>query len=187
MAEYGNNYAYGMSPAYKDDGVVIILVNKVEPDTGELTPKSFPVLDVVPSEFEFGYTGLNFVPKKYLWDFGDGETSELPTPRHTYNTYGFHRVYLNLMNMGGETSVASELYDHSIVLGKVDFSGEPLRGDKPLNVLFEDSSIAPTGYQYTGLQWDFGDTHGSTGQTTSNNYLDYGSYTVTVNVSIDNL
>lgn len=187
MAEYGSNYAYGMSPVYKDEGIVIILVNKVEPDTGDLTPKSFPILDVVPSEYLFGYTGLNFVPKRYLWDFGDGTNSESPTPRHVYNTYGYHKVFLTLMNNSGETGIASELYDHSIVLGKVDFSGEPLRGDKPLDVSFEDNSLAPTGCQYTGLQWDFGDTHGSTGQTPSNNYLDYGSYAVGVNVIIDNV
>jgi PKD repeat protein len=187
VAEYGSNYAYGMSPGYKDDAVVILLVSKVEPGTEELTPKTFPVLDVVPSEYEFGYTGLNFIPKKYLWDFGDGTTSDQPKPRHTYSTYGFHRVYLTLMNVSGETMVASQLYDHSIALGKVDFSGEPLRGDKPLNVSFEDSSIAPTGCQYTGLQWDFGDTHGSTGQTTSNNYLDYGSYAVEVNATLDTI
>lgn len=188
MSEFSGGYSYVMNPSYKDDGVTgLITIKKIEPDTEEKTPREFPVLDVISSEYQFGYTGMSFVPSNAYWDFGDGSMSNLPSPRHTYDRYGYNKVILVVSNNLGETSVIDGLTDHIITLGDVNFVGDPLRGEKPLSVSFEDNSIAPTGYQYTGMQWDFGDTQGSTGQSPTHNYLDYGSYTVQMNVVIDSI
>jgi hypothetical protein len=186
VADYGENYAYGMSPTYKDEGNSgVMLISKIDPDTKNLIPKSFPVIDTMPSEYLLGYTGLGFVPKKHNWDFGDGTNSDSPKPKHTYNTYGYHRITLSVMNNRNEWSTVADLYSHLVALGKVDFIGKPLEGDKPLLVYLEDNSLAPTGYQYTGLQWDLGDTQGATGQNISHSYLDYGSYTVSIEEYLD--
>lgn len=188
MANYGENYDYGMSPTYKDEGQSgRLLVSKVE-DTGSLTSKSFPVLDVIPSSYKFGYTGLFFSPKKYRWDFGDGTGSYDPTPEHTYNTHGHHDVQLFIMDNYNEWHRVADIYTHFITLGKLNFEGSPLKGDRPLEVTFEDSSFSPTGCYYTGMQWDFGDTYGSTGLNPEpHTYLDYGSYTVGINVLLNRL
>ena len=188
MASLEDNYEYGVSPLYKDDGVTgLIFIKKIDPDTGEKTLIDFPVIDISDSEYQLGYTGLNFVPNKIFWDLGDGSKSSNSTPVYTYNTYGYHKVALTVMNNLGETAVINNVEDHYIIIGKMDFSGDPLSGDKPLTVSFEDDSVAPTGYQYTGMQWDFGDSRGATGQNPTHNYQDYGSYTVGINATLDNI
>lgn len=189
MANYGENYVYGESPTYKDDGQEgVILVSSVDSDTGDITPTDFPILDIVPSSYKFGYTGLFFVPKRVSWDFGDGTSSSDPDPTHTYNTHGYHDVQLSIMDNGGHWYRVAAIYRHHIALGKMDFSGDPLRGDKPLTVTFEDENYAPTGSSYTGMQWDFGDTYGATGMNPSpHTYLDYGSYTVEIDATLDTI
>lgn len=166
----------------------LIFLSKIDSVTGDVNPTSFPVLDITPSIYEFGYTGLSFIPKRFSWDFGDGNSSNDPIPDHTYNTYGYHDVQLSVMNNSGEWYTVDNGNNHYIVLGKIDFSGNPLRGDKPLEVTFSNSSIAPTGSQYTGMQWDFGDTYGATGSNPPpHTYLDYGSYTVEMDVILNNI
>jgi PKD repeat protein len=159
-----------------------IIVYKIDPITGELTSKSFPVIDIVPIQIQFGTIEIPFIPKEYLWDFGDGSSSKEITPKHTYNTYGYHKVFLLIKDNSEVWHKIAPLSDNAIILGKLEFSGDPRVGDKPLSVNFVDHSLAPTGYQYTGLQWNFGDTYGATGSTPlPHTYMDYGSY----NVGID--
>ncbi len=46
----------------------------------------------------------------YLWNFGDGTTSTLSNPTHTYNTPGRYTITLTVMN-GGESSMTTrEIY-----------------------------------------------------------------------------
>lgn len=189
MANYGSNFEYGMSPTYKDEGQAgVILVSKVDAETGDITPKSFPVLDIVSSKYKFGFTGLYFTPKKFLWDFGDGSGSSDPYPEHTYTTRGYHDVMLSIMDNYNDWYRVAAIYSHDIILGKLDFEGAPLSGERPLTVTFEDASYSPTGCFYTGMQWDYGDTYGATGLTPPpHNYLDYGSYTVGINVTLDKI
>jgi hypothetical protein len=189
VGSYGENYVYGMSPTYKDgDDAGTLLVSKVDPDTGIATRKDFPVLDVIPSKYLFGATGLYFVPKAYLWDFGDGTSSTEPSPVHTYNTIGYHKIVLSVKNNSGEWAYIKGVVEHLIGLGKVDFSGYPRVGDKPLSVSFTDHSLAPTGCFYTGMQWDFGDTYSATGlQPAPHKYMDYGSYNVGVSAALEKM
>lgn len=186
MDNYGSNYAYGSSPSYKDAGQAgVIQISKVE-ENKQLTPKTFPVLDVVPASYKLGVTGLQFIPKRYLWDFGDGTSSNKVNTEHTYNSLGHHDVMLSVMDNYNTWHRIEEAQPHKIVLGKLDFEGTPRRGDKPLEVTFEDVSFSPTGCFFTGLQWDFGDTYGATGPNPApHNYLDYGSYTVGINALLD--
>lgn len=166
----------------------MILVSSVNSDTGEVSPDNFPILNIVPSRYLFGFTGLPFVPNGYLWDFGDGTNSSAPNPEHTYTTHGYHDIRFSIKDNYGSWNSIDGATSHNIALGKLDFEGSPLRGDKPLLVTFGDGSSAPTGSQYTGMQWDFGDTYGATGLNPEpHNYLDYGSYTIGVNVTLDNI
>lgn len=46
----------------------------------------------------------------YLWDFGDGATSDLPSPTHTYQQAGDHTVSLTVSGPGGTDTVAKPDY-----------------------------------------------------------------------------
>jgi PKD repeat protein len=47
--------------------------------------------------------------KDYLWDFGDGKSSTLSNPSHTYTSTGKFIVKLTVKNPSGETIVSKEL------------------------------------------------------------------------------
>lgn len=49
----------------------------------------------------------NAQPINYLWDFGDGQTSNLQNPSHTYNELGNYIVKLTI-NSGSETDIFSK-------------------------------------------------------------------------------
>jgi len=59
---------------------------------------------------------VNFVdnswprPTSYLWDFGDGNTSDLKNPSHTYESAGNYSVALNVKDNFGENKVTKTDY-----------------------------------------------------------------------------
>jgi len=157
----------------------MIYARQINPDSGESILRSFPLLDVIPSEISFGLTGLGYIPVAYSWDFGDGDTSNKKLPSHTFNSYGSHRIRVSAQKNDGSWVIYDD--DNHVILGKLDFEATPEKGDKPLLVTFSDASIAPEDYRFTGMIWDFGDTYGATGQQdTYHTYSEYGSYSVTV-------
>lgn len=190
MAEYGNNYNYGDSPFYKDDTNTMgaITISKKGPNDSSFVPKEFPLIDVIPTEVAFGITGLEFLPISYSWDFGDGTCSTKKNPSHIYTTHGYHRVFAYVKDRVNGVPINVGGYGNYVVLGKIDFNGDPKKGDKPLEVLFQEESIAPTGCQFTGIQWDFGDSFGATGiQRPPHTYIDYGSYSVNMKTTFDKI
>lgn len=52
-------------------------------------------------------------PESWLWDFGDGNSSTLQTPIHTYTSPGTYTVQLTVANGSGEGSIVKE--DHITV------------------------------------------------------------------------
>lgn len=52
------------------------------------------------------FTGqLTNTPTSWLWNFGDGTTSVLPNPCHTYTSPGIYRVSLTLSNAAGSDTI----------------------------------------------------------------------------------
>ncbi len=45
-------------------------------------------------------------PTEWLWDFGDGQTSTVQNPTHTYSTPGTYSVTLTATNSGGSTNTS---------------------------------------------------------------------------------
>jgi PKD repeat protein len=155
-----------------------VVISQRDPVSGELVDKSLPLLGVMPLEVYFRLIDLEFTPYEYLWDFGDGTTSSKANPVHLYNTYGYHKIFVFIRNYGG-SFISVSIPNRDIILGKLDFSGIPRSGDKPLSVQFDLDSIAPTGCQFTGMLWDFGDSIGATGmQGPLHPYSGYGAYSV---------
>ena len=49
-------------------------------------------------------------PDSYLWKFGDGTTSTLKNPSHTYSVPGYYKVSLTASNAAGSSSMAMNVY-----------------------------------------------------------------------------
>ncbi|MFN7975615.1 MAG: PQQ-dependent sugar dehydrogenase [Acidobacteriota bacterium] len=116
----------------------------------------------------------------YSWDFGDGGTSTLVNPSHTYNAPGTYTVALTATGPGGSDTNTKPGYITVTVNAPVaDFSAAPLTGPAPLAVAFTDMSTGPI----TTWAWDFGDGGTSATQNPGHTYLAAGSYTVALTVT----
>jgi PKD repeat protein len=95
----------------------------------------------------------------HAWAFGDGTTSSLASPTHTYASAGVYSVSLTETGTGGSSTLTR--VDYVVVTDPApvaEFTATPLRGGAPLSVAFEDLSNGAI----TSWSWDFGDGKTST-------------------------
>jgi len=122
----------------------------------------------------------------WLWNFGDGTTSNLQNPAHTYTAGGIFSVTLSVNGPGGSNVITKLNLIVANVVGdlNVDFVANQTTGTAPFTARFRAFNI--TGQALTGT-FDFGD--GSTGTVGLGNgrashvYSQPGVYTVTLTAS----
>lgn len=107
-------------------------------------------------------------PGAWLWDFGDGTTSALQNPVHTYTQAGLFSVSLTPLNGNWIPLVMHDL----IELHTSTFLHDVGAGVASLTVTFTDTSAA------TSWLWDFGDGNTSTLQNPVHTYTRAGEYLV---------
>ncbi len=132
-----------------------------------------------PIKIQFNDTSSNN-PTNWLWDFGDGTTSTLENPSHTYNRSGNYTVTLTVGNTAGENSlIKSNLITVNWPLPVAIFNYNVKNGTSPLNVQFTDNSTGDV----TSWNWNFGDGTTSTLKNPNHIYSAAGTYTVTETVT----
>ena len=110
----------------------------------------------------------------YLWDFGDGVTSTLPSPSHTYSAAGDYTVTLTATSDVGCGVAVTQSTVTINPLPVVSFStSTPCCTDRGIQFTF-------TGSGATSLLWDFGDGSTSTVVNPTHVYTAAGTYTVTL-------
>ena len=135
-----------------------------------------PTAGLAPLAVDFTDQSTGGTPTSWLWDFGDGGTSTLPDPAHTYLTSGFYTVTLTLTNAYGMSQrVQTDLIAVDFIPPVADFSGTPTSGASPLVVQFTDES---GGGVTTSWDWFFGDGGVSSAQHPSHTYTAAGTYSV---------
>jgi PKD repeat protein len=119
-------------------------------------------------------------PTQWVWTFGDGTTSSLKNPRHTYTDPGTYTVTLRVTNEKGQSDLIKINYvTADIHVPIADFECNPVLGPSPLTVQFTDESeFLP----YLWF-WDFGDGTTSTVQHPTHTYTVPGTYTVVLRSS----
>ncbi len=128
------------------------------------------------NRMSLSFTDESILPQTWLWDFGDGVTSTLQNPAHTYAAYGVYTVQLTVTN--GSCSHTSS---RSIVLIKQnpDFTTLTPEICKGLPVSFTPSNFNQPGTRR--LLWNFGDGSPTSDQgfgPASHTYTSSGFYTV---------
>jgi PKD repeat protein len=111
--------------------------------------------------------------ESYSWDFGDGKTSTLEDPSHTYSAPGTYTVKLTVSKNG-----CSKTCPGSVVVILADCNWTAC---SPMCNGTEMQFNAPSGMD-TYL-WDFGDGSSSTEEDPSHLYPAPGAYTVTLAVT----
>ena len=121
----------------------------------------------------------------WRWDFGDGGSSTVQNPTHTYTVPGRYTVKL-IANPAGPCTDSIVKVNYITAQGiKLGAWATPGLGCKPLNVSFYDtsSSLIGTVNQWT---WDFGTGDTSHSQNTTYTFYDPGNHYINLDVS-DNL
>lgn len=115
------------------------------------------------------------------WNFGDGTTSTLTNPTHTYTSQGPKTITLIVTDAGGLTDSHSQTV--SIIAPQADFSFTPTATgcSVPQTVFFTDQSAFPDTWS-----WNFGDGTTSTNVNPAHTFTSPGSYNVSLTVSDTN-
>jgi len=133
-----------------------------------------------PAAIQF-YDKSTGYPTMWSWDFGDGSTSSIKNPVHTYTTAGNFTVNLTVSNaQGSDTKTQMDYIRTSdAVIPVAALSANRTTGPTPLTVQFYDKS---TGYP-TSWTWNFGDGTIANMKNPVHTYAGAGNFTVCLTVT----
>ncbi len=115
----------------------------------------------------FSNTTTGTPPIDYLWDLGDGVTSTLESPTHTYALDGVYTV----------TLLAKNPYGSSTATDTVEIKSPPLASFEASTYLLT-TTFTNTSRNAETYVWDFGDGVTTTVEHPQHVYADAGVYTV---------
>ncbi len=105
------------------------------------------------------------------WTFGDGNSSTLENPTHTYANAGTYNVCMIVH------SCTSDTMCHEITVCDLPFADYTYIDNNNWTLDFTDQSSSAVSWT-----WDFGDGNTSTAQNPSHTYADNGDYTVCLTI-----
>jgi gliding motility-associated-like protein len=129
-----------------------------------------------PVQFNDGSVSFGSI-LQWRWFFGDGNTSSLQSPVHTYATPGPKEVKLVVL---GNNGCWSDTARQTINVGTypiANFNASDVCEGSAVN--FQDASTVTVG-TLNSWTWDFGDNNGSTAQNPSHTYATTGPKTITL-------
>lgn len=112
----------------------------------------------------------------WQWDFGDGGTSTLQNPSHTYTSYGTYTVTLIVTSTTGCTDTIVKPDYIRVSRADISITGLPARGCIPF--VLRPIPVINAVDAVTSYQWDFGDGGTSNVQLPTHVYTVQGLYTV---------
>ena len=113
----------------------------------------------------------------HFWEFGDGNTSNVQNPIHSYTANGLYNAKLTITDINGCTSTDSILI--TIETPLVNFVADTTSADCP-PLLVNFTATVFSSHTFSNWTWDFGDMSGSVVQNPSHLYVVPGDYDVTV-------
>lgn len=135
---------------------------------------SFDFNDTICKGQSFNFTNTSIGGNQFLWNFGDGITSNLSNPSHTYNNSGNYTVtMIATENANCKDTIVETIYVENFI---ASFSQSTNYWcDTPLVVNFTDTSPGIV----NNWSWNFSNGT-SNEQNPSNTYNNFGSYPVTL-------
>lgn len=164
------------SPIIKEDLITVL------PKQDSIKPffTALPVSGEAPLTVAFSDLSTGEVTG-WHWDFGDGITSDLQNPSHSYNNPGMYDVTLVVTGKSGEERVFKPGYiavHGSGLAPEIQIHADPSNGTIPLTVSFSVSGLAPQ----NKVEWEFGDGNISLENKPSHIYYEPGLFTVSLTI-----
>jgi PKD repeat protein len=151
-------------------------------NTIEVFPLPTPNFSVAPIIQTFPDATINITslvtpgPWVFEYDFGDGDTSSLENPVHTYLLAGTYNIVQRV-----STGICSDSIAQSVIINPtppIAAFTQPVSGCTPLEIQFENNSQ----YQTTN-RWDFGDGSISTKENPVYTYYNAGTFPISLTVT----
>jgi len=122
---------------------------------------------------------------KYVWSFGNGDSSNKPSPTYAFNTRGTYTVTLKIIYSDGSTCNASYMPIHVYGLPKAAISlPKDIECFSSNSFIFNSaSSPSPDNNPITNYTWSFGDGSISSSKSPSHHYDSTGTYTISLTVT----
>lgn len=125
---------------------------------------------------QVSFTNTSTNATTYLWDFGDGSTSNQANPVHTYSSGGTFTVILTATNSCGNNIFTATV--NTAPSPTANFSGTPTSGCAGFSVNYTDQSTGtPTSWSWT---FPGGTPASSTARNPQVTYNTPGTYSVTL-------
>jgi PKD repeat protein len=124
----------------------------------------------------------------YSWTFGDGGSSALANPSHTYASEETYVATLIVTDNGGLSSTATVTVTVTPPPNKLPIAAAtatPTSGYAPLRVSFSSAGSSDPDGTIVGYSWNFGDGGTSTSADSSHTYNSVGTFTATLTVTDD--
>ncbi|MDX2141047.1 MAG: PKD domain-containing protein [Chloroflexota bacterium] len=127
-------------------------------------------------QFTFTPDATSGTITSFVWDFGDGSSSNEQNPLHTYAAGGTYPVTVTLNGVGG-----SNVFNTTVTVPTAPAANFTFATDlaNSLTVTFTDTSTG----DYDTYLWDFGDGATSNEANPTHLYTTSGSYPVTLTVT----
>jgi len=117
-------------------------------------------------------------PVLYTWNFGDGTTSTLANPVHTFTNYGTYNVCLTI-----SSNNCTDTYCHTVTIGQSNICNISFAFTQNPNGGYSFLPTYPSTITNPQFHWDFGDGQTSTNHDPSHAYVNAGAYTVCLTIS----
>lgn len=146
-----------------------------------------PIADFdAPTVFCSGDT-LSFIDKskggnKFLWDFGNGNTSDLRSPRYKYPQPGNYRITLIVWDTIYNCSDTARKNIVIPATANIKFTQSDSAGCPGLQITFTDQSTVGAPYSIISRTFTFGDGQSSTASSTQMTFVKQGYLSVTLSV-----
>ncbi len=174
----------GLRMRDKNGKYLPIYFSKSKPSLGNQGNISSPIADAACNTFTFDATG-SYDPDKsdlsFLWNFGDGDSSNEPVIRHTFKEAGDYTVTLTVVDGSGlecDTAITA----HTVKVNLPPKAAFKVPGSACTNetITFDAGLTEDDNKDALSYRWSLGDGRSAEGKTVTKSYDKGGEYEVTL-------
>lgn len=130
------------------------------------------------NSYSFTNTSSSGLGITYVWDFGDGTTSSIANPTHSYSSAGTFTVTLNVYSSGGSNTSSQTVTVYPKPSAAFSYNNNGLLHNFNSNCSISSGTFT--------VAWDFGDGSTGTGNSVAHTYASAATYPVKIVATSNN-